>query len=238
MIWYLNAPSFNPAWVLAFTAFKLRAFSASSKYRFGQNLISAPYMTVWWFSCQKYRIYTVHTYKCMVLANPKQVQWQGSNSKEINITTGTKTWGKVVEKIHMRATPEGDDRGPKWACFLNFPRVWAPWLPVLKLRGKKAQGGKSCNSKAAATSKQLSLKFARHGPYFQSWPEPFTYTYIQYMTHMFGDIPAKDSAYTPYVFNSDQPCTCLIGRSLNLTFRARAWCIWLARTPIQWFMMC
>ena len=28
---------------------------------------------VWWFPCQKYRIYTVHTYKCMVLANPTHV---------------------------------------------------------------------------------------------------------------------------------------------------------------------
>ena len=40
--------------------------------RVGQNRISAPYMTV----CMvifllKYRMYTVYTYKCMVLANPK-----------------------------------------------------------------------------------------------------------------------------------------------------------------------
>jgi len=46
----------------------------------GKNRISArirPY--VWGFPCLKYRMYTVYTYKCMVLANPalslKRQQW-------------------------------------------------------------------------------------------------------------------------------------------------------------------
>jgi hypothetical protein len=39
--------------------------------RVGQNRIPAPYMTVCMvISLPRYRIYTVHTYKCMVLANP------------------------------------------------------------------------------------------------------------------------------------------------------------------------
>ena len=31
---------------------------------------------VWWFPCQKYRTYTVYTYKCMVLANPILTRWK------------------------------------------------------------------------------------------------------------------------------------------------------------------
>ena len=49
--------------------------------RVGQNRVSAPYTVydrMWWNPCQKYRMYTVYTYKCMVLANPIYMSLQTS----------------------------------------------------------------------------------------------------------------------------------------------------------------
>ena len=34
------------------------------------------------------------------------------------------------------------------------------------------------------------------------WPEPYTYTVYD---HIFGDFPANNTVYTPYMYGSDQP---------------------------------
>ena len=55
---------------------------------------------VWWFPRQKNRIYTVYTYKCMILANPKSWAFQESNlgGRGVFLASpfvGVHTWGRT-----------------------------------------------------------------------------------------------------------------------------------------------
>jgi hypothetical protein len=36
----------------------------------------------------------------------------------------------------------------------------------------------------------------------RGWPEPYIYTVYD---HIFGDFPAKNTVYTPYIYGSGQP---------------------------------
>jgi hypothetical protein len=40
-----------------------------------------------------------------------------------------------------------------------------------------------------------------------SWPEPYIYTVYG---HIFGDFPAKNTVYKPYIYGSGQPYTCAV----------------------------
>jgi len=78
----------------------------------------------------------------------------------------------------MRATPEGDDRGPKWACFLNFPSM-GPMTASVKAQGEKSSGGKKLQFKSSCDFKAAELEIC---PSWAILPELARTVYIYIYT--------------------------------------------------------
>jgi hypothetical protein len=94
-------------------------------------------------------------------------------------------------------------------CTLNEEKdpLWPIWS---RLRCGIEKMRESCLSEVV-TSLSVCHRCVLHSYYLkcinthaQAWPEPYKYAVYD---RIFGDFPAKNTVYTPYIYNSGQPCT-------------------------------
>jgi hypothetical protein len=95
---------------------------------------------VWWIPCQKYRIYTVYTYKCMVLDNPTYTPLCEINRLGMPIKTSIWMANSRMEQSMCAFTPllsfpfQGGQPGltdQVWAAYMEDRNSWCARIHLL-----------------------------------------------------------------------------------------------------------